>query len=141
MQILVVGGGIQGLAVATALARDGHLVQVVERERPGSRASWVAAGLLTPSSPWKYPAGLIEACHASEAMYDDFVQDLIEHTGIDPQYENLGMLYPEGIGFPAEEVAEHTAQRNALGFEVLHLDRAQLDAAQPGLGSELVGGG
>jgi len=47
MQILVIGGGIQGLATATELAREGHLVQVVERERPGSRASWVAAGLLT----------------------------------------------------------------------------------------------
>ena len=39
MQVLVVGGGIQGLATAIALAGEGHLVQLVERERPGSRAS------------------------------------------------------------------------------------------------------
>jgi len=140
MQILVVGGGIQGLAIAAELARDGHLVQVVERERPGSRASWVAAGLLTPSSPWRYPPQLIELCHASEALYEGFVRDLIGHTGIDPQYENAGMIYPEGLGFDADVIAEHTALRNGLGFEVQHKDRAALDALQPGLGNEVTGG-
>ncbi len=139
MQTLVIGGGIQGLAAACALARDGHLVQVVERERPGSRASWVAAGLLTPSSPWKYPPGLIGLCHASEAMYADWVAELVEHTGIDPQHENLGMLYPEGVGFSTEQVAEHTRRRNELAFAVERLDRATLDALQPGLGEEVVG--
>jgi len=137
MQILVVGGGIQGLVTATALAREGHLVQVVERERPGSRASWVAAGLLTPSSPWKYPQGLIALCHASEAMYGDYVADLIEHTGIDPEYENEGMLYPEGLGFSVDEMEVFTRRRNELGFEVNHLDRAALDELQPGLGPEV----
>jgi glycine oxidase len=139
MQILVIGGGIQGLATAAELAREGHLVQVVERERPGSRASWVAAGLLTPSSPWKYPRGLIELCHASEAMYGDFVADLLEHTGIDPQYENAGMIYPEGVGFSAEQIAGDTRRRNELGFELRHLDRVELDAVQPGFGPAMTG--
>ena len=60
MQVLVVGGGMQGLCIAAALAREGHDVQLAERETPGQRASWVAAGLLTPSSPWKYPPALVE---------------------------------------------------------------------------------
>ncbi len=139
MQILVVGAGIQGLAAATALAQEGHLVQVVERERPGSRASWVAAGLLTPSSPWKYPPGLIDLCHASENRYGAFVADLVQQTGLDPQYENQGMLYPEGLGFRSAQVAEHTRRRCELGFAVQRLDRHELDRLQPGLGSELEG--
>jgi len=139
MQILVVGGGIQGLAVAAALARDGHLVQLLERERPGCRASWVAAGLLTPSSPWRYPRALIDLCHRSEAMFPDFVADLAEHTGHDAEYEVGGMLYPEGAAFGAAEVAEHSALRNGLGFDTVRLDHAQLSALQSGLGPQVQG--
>ena len=141
MQILVVGGGVQGLAVAVELARGGHAVQLLERERPGSRASWVAAGLLTPSSPWRYPPELIELCHRSEALYPAFVEELREHTGCDAQLENEGMIYPQGLGFDAATIAEHVALRNGLGFEVQRLDRAALDARQPGLGPDVTGAG
>lgn len=139
MEILVVGGGIQGLAAAVALAEDGHLVQIVERERPGSRASWVAAGLLTPSTPWVYPPALIELCHHSEASYADFVSALLRHTGVDGQHEVAGMLYPEGLGFSSETIRAHSAARRQLGFTIESLDREALDRLQPGLGAALSG--
>lgn len=141
MQILVVGGGIQGLAAAIALVEDGHLVQLVERERPGSRASWVAAGLLTPSTPWVYPPALIELCHRSEASYADFVGALKHHTGVDAEHEVAGMIYPEGLSFAAPTIAEHTSRRCSLGFSVERLDRAALDRVQPGLGPAVSGAG
>jgi glycine oxidase len=139
MQVLVVGGGMQGLCIAAALAREGHDVQLAERETPGQRASWVAAGLLTPSSPWKYPPALVELCFASEALFPGFVADLVEHTGIDPEYEVAGMLYPEGAGVRPEALAQETAQREALGFDSRHLTRAELDALQPGLARSVTG--
>lgn len=139
MQVLVVGGGMQGLCIAAALAREGHDVQLAERETPGQRASWVAAGLLTPSSPWKYPPALVELCFASEALFPGFVADLVEHTGIDPEYEVAGMLYPEGAGVRPETLAQETAQREDLGFDSRHLTRAELDALQPGLASSVTG--
>src|SRR5215510_1490296 len=98
MQVLIVGGGVIGLSSACALAAEGHDVQLVERETPGQRASWVAAGLLTPSSPWHYPQGLIALCLRSEEMYPDFAAELREHTGHDIEHETAGMLYPEGVG-------------------------------------------
>lgn len=130
-----------GLATAVALAERGHAVQLLERERPGSRASWVAAGLLTPSSPWKYPPALIDLCRRSEALYPAFVEGLLAHTGIDPQLDRQGMLYPEGLGAGAAVLAEQLARRRALGFAVEHLDRAALDARQSGLGPALSGAG
>jgi glycine oxidase len=139
MDVLVVGGGVIGLSCACTLAADGHNVELVERERTGTRASWVAAGLLTPSSPWKYPPGLIELATASEAMYPDYVADLVDHTGLDPQFEDAGILYPEGVGTHAADLAAQTAQRIALGFDVQHLDREALDALQPGLGPTVTG--
>ncbi|HZM00682.1 MAG TPA: glycine oxidase ThiO [Planctomycetota bacterium] len=139
MQVLVVGGGMQGLCIAAALAREGHDVQLAERETPGQRASWVAAGLLTPSSPWKYPQALVELCFASEALFPGFVADLVEHTGIDTEYEVAGMLYPEGAGVRPEALAQETARRRALGFDNRHLSRAELDALQPGLAPAVSG--
>jgi len=139
MQILVVGGGVQGLAISVALAREDHDVQLVERETPGQRASWVAAGLLTPSSPWKYPQGLVDLCFHSEDMYADFAADLLEHSGIDPEYEVAGMLYPEGAGCSAAQVEEETEQRGAMGFRMDRLGRRQLDALQPGFGPAVTG--
>src|SRR5882672_4346259 len=139
MQVLIVGGGVIGLATACALAREGHDVQLVERETPGQRASWVAAGLLTPSSPWKYPQALVDLCLRSEAMYADFVDELREHTGLDPEYEVAGMLYPVGVGLGADELAEEDSRRSELGFAGSRLTRAQLDALQPGFAPAVSG--
>jgi glycine oxidase len=139
MQILVVGGGIQGLTASIALAGEGHLVQLVERERTGSRASWVAAGLLTPSTPWVYPRPLIDLCQRSEASYVEFVADLKHHTGIDAEHEDAGMLYPQGLGCDASTVLDQTDLRRQLGFDIEQLDRAELDVVQPGLGDALGG--
>lgn len=139
MQILVVGGGIVGMASAARLAEHGHLVQLLERERPGQRASWVAAGLLTPSSPWKYPAPLIDLARRSEALYLEFVRELREHTGLDAEYENAGMIYPAGVGASAEQLETATRRRLELGFGVERWERARLDAEVPGLGPEIVG--
>ncbi|HTE04669.1 MAG TPA: glycine oxidase ThiO [Planctomycetota bacterium] len=141
MQILVVGGGVIGLSIASRLALDGHDVQLLERELPGQRASWVAAGLLTPSSPWKYPQALIDLCFASEALYPDFVADLLERTGIDAEFDVAGMLYPEGATLSAARVAEESSRRVAMGFDMQHLDRPVLDVLAPGLAPAITGAG
>ncbi|MEZ5142504.1 MAG: FAD-dependent oxidoreductase [Acidimicrobiales bacterium] len=47
MRVVVVGGGVIGLAVAWQAARRGADVVVVD-ERPGRGASWVAGGMLAP---------------------------------------------------------------------------------------------
>ena len=49
MRATVVGAGVAGLAVATALAERGAKVALVERSRElGGNASWLAGGMLAP---------------------------------------------------------------------------------------------
>ena len=49
MRATVVGAGVVGLAVATALAERGAKVTLVERSRElGGNASWLAGGMLAP---------------------------------------------------------------------------------------------
>ena len=45
--IVVLGGGLMGLAVAHQLARRGHAVRVISRNR-NEAAGFVAAGMLAP---------------------------------------------------------------------------------------------
>jgi len=140
MDVIVVGAGIQGLAVAAALADEGHAVQVLERETPGSRASWVAAGLLSPSSPWKYPRALLELSFAAEALWPDHAAALLAATGIDPEYERAGIVYPVGASLSRAEVEEETRRRRAIGFRVEDYDRARLQVLVPGLPATVTGG-
>ncbi len=47
--VLIIGGGAIGAAVAWSLARRGVSVTIVEAGRIGRGASWASAGVLAPS--------------------------------------------------------------------------------------------
>lgn len=54
--VLIVGGGIVGVAAALELAERGARVTLVERDRLGRGCSWANAGWLTPSLAVPLPA-------------------------------------------------------------------------------------
>jgi D-amino-acid dehydrogenase len=56
MGVVVVGGGVIGLAVAWSLSRRGADVTVLERDRCGAGASWGNAGWVTPGLSAPIPA-------------------------------------------------------------------------------------
>ncbi len=61
MKVLVLGGGVVGVATAFYLAEDGHEVTLVERnEQAASETSYANAGLVTPgdSYAWASPDAL-----------------------------------------------------------------------------------
>lgn len=142
MDVLVVGGGIVGCASAVALAGDGHAVRLVRRDDAlDATASWVAGGLLTPCSPWRYPAPLIDLCRRSEALYPGFARELAAQVGIDPQLDVGGVLFPAGLAVGDDEIASEAETRRALGFDVEVLDRAGVEAVQPRLNDAITSAG
>lgn len=61
MKVLVLGGGVVGVAAAYYLGRDGHEVEVIERrDKLASETSYGNAGLVSPgdSYAWASPAAL-----------------------------------------------------------------------------------
>lgn len=61
MKVLVLGGGVVGVAAAYYLGRDGHEVEVIERnDAAASETSYGNAGLVSPgdSYAWASPAAL-----------------------------------------------------------------------------------
>lgn len=89
--VIVIGGGVIGLAVAWRLVRNGLSVTLLEKRQVGREASWAAAGVLAAGS-WQRRDRFIEFQRASLRMYPQFCAELAEISGIDPQYVPCGSL-------------------------------------------------
>ena len=80
--VLVLGGGIIGLACARELALRGLRVEVVERLPHGAEASLAAAGMLSPLGEATAPGPFLDACRASRDLWGPWVAALEGETGL-----------------------------------------------------------
>src|SRR3954452_11270662 len=102
--VLVLGGGIIGLACARELALRGLRVEVVERLPHGAEASIAAAGMLSPiAEPDTRGGPFFDACRASRDLWGSWVAALEGETGLSIDYDTSGALL---VALDAEDEAE-----------------------------------
>jgi len=89
---LVVGGGLIGMLTARELARSGLTVGLVERSETGRESTWAGGGILSPLYPWRYPEAVTALASWSQARYAKLAEDLITESGIDPEFQQNGLL-------------------------------------------------
>ncbi len=90
--VIVVGGGVVGCAIAWHLAREGVSVTVFEGGEMAGGASGAAAGMLTPFSENEGPGPALSWGRESLARFPELVVELREASGIDPEYLGSGAL-------------------------------------------------
>jgi glycine oxidase len=90
--VLILGGGIIGLACARELALRGLRVEVVERLPHGAEASLAAAGMLSPLGESSVPGPFLDACRASRDLWGPWVAALEAETGLSVDYDTSGCL-------------------------------------------------
>jgi len=132
--VLIVGGGVMGSAVAFRLAQRGVGVTVVERGIPGAEASSAAAGMLAPQTEADGPGPMLALGVKSRALYPDLATELRELTGIDVGYQRSGVL---ALGFHEEDDRALSFRRTwqvAQGQRAELLAEAALRALEPALG-------
>ena len=99
--VVVIGGGAIGCAVAWRLAQRGWPVTLLERAEPGRGATWAAAGMLSPVSEVHDPA-FLELAEASFALYPAFIDELRVAAGVDVEFGTPGKLSfaytPDDVG-------------------------------------------
>lgn len=89
---LLVGGGVVGMMLARELADAGADVTLVERGQCGEESSWAGGGIVSPLYPWRYPASITALASYAQDFYPKFTQQLLEETGIDPEFREDGLL-------------------------------------------------
>jgi glycine oxidase len=135
--VVVVGAGIIGGAVALRLAQHGLRVALLDRQDPGREASWAAAGMLSPAPDTPADIPLVPFCRASLALYPDFVAEIEEISGQNTGYRREGTLEALFSGDAERKLSTLIALHHGLGLptEPLPLDEAR--KLEPALGPEL----
>ncbi len=135
--VLVVGGGAIGCAVARALARPGRSVLLVERGAFGGEATCASAGVLAVASGDDEGARLALRA-ASLARWPGLAAALAEESAIDVGFESAGVLELCLAG--AEDAWARLERRRAQGFDGGWLDAASVRAAAPVANPAVTGG-
>lgn len=137
--VLIVGGGVIGCAIAYELARAGASALVLERGEVGGQASGAAAGILAPPAEAVPTGAFRDLCLASLALYPDLVRALREETGIDVQYTGAGiLLVAEGEAWSAALRGLVRAQ-GETGWRLEWVEGETLRRLEPALSPRVLG--
>src|SRR5207249_4514867 len=131
--VLVVGGGIVGTAIAFRLAKDGLAVTLLERGEIGREASWAAGGMLPPFHPPEYPGPLAQLCAASHALYEPLCRELASLSSTDPEYRATGLLLLLTSEQGERDAATLEAWKRERGQPCRRLSREEALALEPRL--------
>lgn len=126
--VLVIGGGVIGLATAIALSQKGAKVTIVERELCGRGATWAAAGMLAPEAE-KLEGDLLSFGIRSRDMYPQWIANLMRLSGQDCGYWCCGMLAPVLSEGDRQAIAKHP--------QYISLEESR--QRQSGLGESILG--
>ncbi len=137
--VVVVGAGAVGLAVAWRAAQCGLRVTVLERAgKAGAGTSSVAAGMLAPiSETIATELPLMRLGLESVNMYPQFVEELQSATGMDPGYLRCGTLLAARDGDEAASLARELELRQTLGLTVHRLLASEARRLEPALAPTL----
>ena len=139
--VLIIGGGLIGLATAWRTAERGLSVTICD-PAPGSNASFAAAGMLTPVTELHYGEETLLGLNlASAARYPSFIEELREAAdGLDPGYREAGTLVVAFDADDREVLSElHTFQQS-LGLKAEWLTGREARRLEPMLAPAVRGG-
>jgi glycine oxidase len=135
--VVIVGGGIAGMAAAYYLAKSGVPSIVVERDAIGSHASGFAYGGLSPMTGFGIPGPLAEIAHDGMRLHRELAPVLAEETGIDVDFRLRASL---ALAFTEADVRRLRAalpwQQGQPGYAVRWLDRAEALSVEPRISDE-----
>jgi len=135
--VIVIGAGVIGCAVAWRLGQAGMRVVVVERGRVGAEASHAAGGMLAPLAEAERRDDFFNLAVAGLAIYADFARELKASSGIDVEYRDEGTLYLALTDEDEEELERRRRWQCETGLNVNRMSAAQALRLEPMLSRTL----
>jgi glycine oxidase len=134
--VVVVGGGVIGLAVAWRAQARGLSVTVLERDTVGRGTSYVAAGMLAPVAEVEFgEAGraMLELGLRSARMWPEFAAELERCSGDEVGLLRTGTLVLARDEDEARELERQIAWRDSLGLRTVRLRGSEAREREPAL--------
>jgi glycine oxidase len=136
--VLIVGAGIIGCAVARELASRGARVQVVDTREVGQGATQASAGVLAPYIEAHEGGALLDLTVRSLELYDRWIESVRGESGVDVEYRRSGSL-EIALDAAAAGRLQQMVTRFGARERLLWLDGAAARAAEPALSRSALG--
>ncbi|PYS11746.1 MAG: glycine oxidase ThiO, partial [Acidobacteria bacterium] len=128
--VIVIGGGVIGLSIARQLAGS-KSVLLLDRGATGQATSHAAAGMLSPLSEADNQGPFFQLCRASLALYDQFIDELQQESGLNVAYSKEGLLSLASSEASAATLRQRYEWQRQAGFGVELLLPNQVKNMEP----------
>lgn len=135
--VVVVGGGVIGTAVAYWLAREGVRVELLERGQLADGSSGAAAGMLTPYCEASGPGPMLSWGAQGLELLAGLCPELAETSGVDPEWVRSGTLRIARDEAGEAELRRRLGELPDLGLQ--WLDAGELQRLLPSLSGDVRG--
>ena len=138
--VIVIGAGIVGCAVARELARRGASVWLIDDRAVGMGATQASAGILAPYIEAQEGHPLFDLTVRSFILYDDFVAAVASESGLDVPYRRTGTL---DVALDESAMGSLRAAASALdrgGVAANLVDAQDIRSEEPHLSEQVLGG-
>lgn len=138
--VLIIGGGVMGCALALRLAQAGARPTVLERAVPGAEASSVAAGILGPAVEAKSAGPMLGLALESRERHAELAAELLDAHGIDVGFRRCGVLRIAFDDSDVEALKAKAAMLEGAGVSVRLLSAEDTRALEPACNPEVAMG-
>lgn len=135
VDLVVVGGGVVGLAVAYEALRSGLQAALVDRRFVGRESSWAGAGIIPPGS--QLPLSELPAYERLRAVsfrrFESLAEEILEAVGVDVEFRRTGGVEVARSEEAAGLLAANARARRAHGIRVEEVGAPGLRDLAPGI--------
>jgi glycine oxidase len=138
--VVIVGGGVIGLSVAYALAKEGIRSTVLDCGEIGRAASWAGAGMIPPFTRRLDHGPMIALRSAGAVLHRDWSAALRDETGIDNGYRVSGGLDVAVTEADEIDLRAAAGRWRVEGIRFERVEPADFPHFEPALSPSLLGG-
>ena len=142
IDVVVIGGGLVGTALAYGLSKQGQAVTILDADDTSHRAAHGNFGLVWVQNKGYGSAAYARWTRKAATTWQNFALSLIDETGVDPKLEQRGGFH---LCFDDAELAKRQARLESIraslngDYPFRMVERPALDAFLPGVGPSVAG--